>query len=165
MTAKQDMQMIIDHPSLVPLPSRLGWSCMTALFWAVWVYLWLPLLTLAAWSLGFYQVHNYFQWEKEIIELKRIIAQYSLVVAAFGGTLLLWALSEYVRFRNKHRRSASLPVSPQELAAHAAVLAEDIAAWQKLRSLVAYHDDQGSIIGADCAAYPPQAAPARPPSL
>lgn len=140
--------MIIDQPSLVPLHSRLGWSCVTALFWGIWIYLWMPLATLAGWGFGFYQAHQYFQWEQQLIELKRLLALYSIVIGAFGGSLLGWALAEYMRFRNKHRRSPAVPVLPQDLAGHAGVLAEELASWQKLRCAVAHHDDQGALIGA-----------------
>lgn len=140
--------MIIDHPSLVPLHSRLGWSCVTALFWAVWLYLWMPLATLAGWSFGFYQAHHYFQWEQQVLELKRLLALYSIVIAAFGGSLLAWALSEYMRFRNKRRRSPAVPVRPQDLARHAGVPAEELASWQTLRCAVAHHDDHGALVGA-----------------
>jgi len=140
--------MIIEHPSLVPLHSRLGWSCVTALFWGIWIYLWMPLATLAGWSFGIYQAHHYFQWEQQVVELKRLLALYSIVIAAFGGSLLAWALSEYMRFRNKSRRSAAVPVLPQDLARHAGVQAEDLASWQTLRCAVAHHDEHGGLIAA-----------------
>lgn len=143
------ISMIIEQPSLVPLHSRLGWSGVTAMFWGIWIYLWMPLLTLAAWSFGFYRAHEQFQWEKEVLELRRLLGWYSIVVAAFGGSLLLWALSEYMRFRNAHRRSASAPACAQDLACYTGVLEEDVAAWQSLRCVLAYHDDHGNLIGAD----------------
>lgn len=145
------MPMIIEQPSLVPLHSRLGWSGVTAMFWCIWIYLWMPLLTLAAWSFGFYQAHEQFQWEKEVIELRRLLGWYSIVVAAFGGSLLLWALSEYLRFKNKHRRSSSASIRPQDLARYTGAPEVDVATWQSLRCVLAYHDDHGSLIGADSA--------------
>lgn len=149
MNDRKACPMIIDHRSSVPLHHRLGWGCVTAAFWMVWIYLWMPLVTLAAWSFGFYQVHKYIQWEQQVIELRRLLSLYSVVAAAFGGALLLWAMSEYVRFRNKRRRRPSLPVLPDDLARHAGVLAKDIAAWQRLRCVLAYHDAHGGLIGAE----------------
>lgn len=149
MDAKSKTPLIIDQSSLVPVSNRLGWGAITAVFWAVWVYLWLPLITLAAWSFGFYQAHAYFHWEDQVAELKRLMGVYSVVVTALGSILLLWALSEYMRFHNKHRRTAAPPVSPKDLADQCGVSALDVAAWQKQRCLVAYHDDNGGFIGAD----------------
>lgn len=149
MSEKQKRPLIIDQPSLVPMTSRVGWGVITTAFWGIWLYLWLPLITLAAWSFGFYQAHTYFQWEYQVAELKRLMGVYTIVVTALGSILLLWALSEYMRFHNKHRRSSAEPVSPKELSMHCGLSALDIAAWQKLRCLIAYHDENGGFIGAD----------------
>ncbi|MGH8808384.1 MAG: poly-beta-1,6-N-acetyl-D-glucosamine biosynthesis protein PgaD [Noviherbaspirillum sp.] len=143
------MPLIIDHPSLVPLPRRLGWGCVTILFWLTWIYLWMPFLTLAAWSFGFFQAYSHFQWEREVMELKRLLVLYSMVVAVFGGALLMWALLEYVRFRHKHRRSTAAPVLPQDIEEQFGLPAARIIAWQACRCVVAYHDDHGMLTGAD----------------
>ncbi len=143
------MQLIIDHPSLVPLPRRLGWGLVTIVFWAVWVYLWVPFLTLAAWSFGFYQAYNHFHWEREVMELKRLLVLYAIIITIFGGALLLWATSEYLRFRFARRRSSSLPVPPQELAQYTGLSAEHLIECQRLRCVVAYHDEHGAMLGAE----------------
>jgi len=149
MSEKQKRPLIIDQSSLVPMSSRVGWSVVTTVFWAIWFYLWLPLITLAAWSFGFYQAHTYFHWEYQLAELKRLMGVYSIVVTALGSILLLWALSEYMRFRNKHRRSSAEPVSAKELSLQCGLSELDIAAGQKMQCVVAYHDENGRFIGAD----------------
>ncbi|GAB3538593.1 hypothetical protein GCM10027343_04720 [Noviherbaspirillum agri] len=159
MSEKKKLPLIIDEPSLVPMVSRLGWGAITTAFWAIWFYLWLPLITLAAWSFGLYQAHAQFHWDQQVAELKRLLGVYSIVVAALGSILLLWALSEYLRFHNKHRRSSAEPVSPKELSQQCGLSALDIAAWQKLQCVIAYHDDNGGFIGADAVEVPYEASP------
>lgn len=160
MSEKKKMPLIIDQPSLVPMSSRVGWGVITTFFWAIWLYLWLPLITLAAWSFGFYQAHTYFHWDYQVAELKRLMAVYSVVVAALGSILLLWAFSEYLRFHNKHRRSSAEPVSPKELSQQCGLSSLDIAAWQKMRCAIAYHDENGGFIGADPVEAHHEAVPA-----
>jgi len=143
------MSLIIDHPKQVPFPRRLGWGCVTVVFWMLWVYLWLPLLTLVAWSFGVYQGYDHFRWQEDALELKRLVGLYSVIIAALGGALLLWALSEYMRFRHKHRRAGTEPVTPAELGAAAGIDAHLLAHAQQQRCLLAFHDAQGSLLGVE----------------
>lgn len=143
------MSMIIDQPALVSLPRRLSWGCVTIAFWAAWCYLWLPLLTLAAWSIGMHEAYDQFRLKHEINELKRLACLYAMVIAALGGTLLLWALSEFVRFRNSSRRLVAPPAQAEDLAQHVGLPAGDLAAWQSQRCIVAYHDNHGQLLSAE----------------
>ena len=43
------INLIIDKPALQALPDRLVWAAVTAVFWLIWFYLWLPWITLVAW--------------------------------------------------------------------------------------------------------------------
>jgi biofilm PGA synthesis protein PgaD len=143
------MPLIIDRPTLLPMSRRLGWGLVTLFFWAVWVYLWTPLLTLAAWGFGFYRVYSEFRWEVEVMELRRLVVIYFLIASALGGSLLLWAFSEYMRFHNKNRRVMPLPTTPRDLAIDAGLQAGDLVSWQNGRCLVAHHDHHGALLGAE----------------
>lgn len=140
------MSLIIDHPKEVPLPRRVGWGFVTFLFWMLWFYLWVPLITFVAWALGLNQAFNVFQWENDVMELKRLVVIYILIIAALGSCLLLWAFSEFMRFRNLNRRTKPTSVRTEECAAYAEVRAKDMEAWQKSRSMIAFHDDHGELI-------------------
>lgn len=140
------MSLIIDQPNLVSWPRRIGWGFVTFAFWLAWTYLWLPLLTVVAWSIGIYEVFEYVRWYDEALELKRLISIYMIVIAAMGGALLLWALSEYLRFRNKNRRTARPPATEEELADYLGVPVQSLQEWQGYRSVVAFHDEHGDLI-------------------
>lgn len=147
MNAQSFNTMIIEQSSSLPVHYRVGWGCVTAAFWGVWLYLWMPLVTLAAWSFGFYQAQQHLQWEHTPGELKRLLMFYAIIAAALGGALLLWAAAEYMRFRNRNRRRASRPACTQDLAQHAGLPVENLAAWQRLRCVTAYHDELGGLSG------------------
>ncbi|MEN3364827.1 MAG: biofilm synthesis protein PgaD [Burkholderiales bacterium] len=152
------MQMIIDQPGFVPLSRRVGWGCVTVLCWAVWIYLWLPVVTLVAWGMGFYQAYTELGWKAEVIELRRLLVLYLCVAAIFGGCLLLWALLEYTRFRRQHRRARPVQAEVPELAAYTGLRSEDISIWRKCRCVVAHHDEYGVMRGADNFHVPAAAA-------
>ncbi|RJG06025.1 poly-beta-1,6-N-acetyl-D-glucosamine biosynthesis protein PgaD [Noviherbaspirillum cavernae] len=143
------MSLIIDQPSLTSIPKRIGWGGVTFLFWTVWIYLWMPFITLAAWMFGYYQAYSQFRWEQEVEELKRLVILYTTIVAWLGGSLLLWARVEYMRFRNVHRRAWPVPATTEDLARYAELPAAEVNAWQHARCVIARHDEHGKLVGAD----------------
>jgi poly-beta-1,6-N-acetyl-D-glucosamine biosynthesis protein PgaD len=70
-------------------------------------------------------------------------------VACLGGSLLLWARVEYLRFRNVHRRATPTSATIEELAVYVEVAVDDLRSWQNERCLVARHDEHGNLLGAD----------------
>lgn len=143
------MPLIIDQPKLVPWPKRLGWGTATFLFWIIWIYLWMPFITLAAWFFGVSKAHTQFWLIQELVELQRLVVIYAAVIIALGSTLLIWALIDFLRFRNVHRRIAPTAARQEELADYIGVPEQEIAALHNARSIVAHHDDHGVLIGAD----------------
>jgi len=143
------MSLIIDQPLLIPLSRRIGWGSVTIAFWGIWVYLWLPFVTLAAWALGFHQASAQFTWTQDAAELQRLFILYIVIVAWLGGALLLWARIEYLRFRNVNRRAVPSAATLDELAVYASLDADDMRAWQDERCLVASHDENGNMVEAN----------------
>lgn len=142
------LPLIIDKPALTPLPSRIGWGTLTFVFWLLWAYLWLPLITSAIWALGFDQVITYFPWSQGNHEMRHLMALYLLIITGLGGSLVSWAQLEYRRFRHVRRRAMPPFVTIEELAAHAGLNIADMRDWQNARRLVVTHDDHGKMIHA-----------------
>jgi biofilm PGA synthesis protein PgaD len=140
------MPLIIDRPALVPVSTRLGWGLVTVFFWAVWIYLWMPLVTLTAWSLGIYRAYSELSWQGEMMELRRLAGLYLIVAGALGGSLLLWAFCEYMRFRNKNRRTMPLTTQLQDLAVYTGLHVQQLASWQTRRCVIAEHDEHGALL-------------------
>ncbi len=141
--------LIIEKPLLVPAPSRFGWALVTGFFWMVWVYLWLPLLTVVAWLSGI----NLFgklagqTAAHELREFGQLVVIYAAVICIMGGSLLTWARIEFLRFRNVNRRSRPEPVSIVEVAQYAGVPVEELSRWAQSKRVVIHHDAHGRVTG------------------
>ena len=140
--------LIFEKPSLAPLPHRVGWAFFTALFWVIWGYLWMPLVTLLAWGLGLHAYTGYFDDNKffQMHQMEHIAILYSSIVGLMGGSLLLWARIEFLRFHNVNRRSVPLPVKLDELADYASLSQDSLQHWSTARRLVVHHDDHGHVM-------------------
>lgn len=136
---------------------KLAYGAVTVAFWAFWVYLWVPLLALLAWSLGVQQAYKYMIEFGGHIDLVRLVAFYLLVIVLLGGTLLLWAGYNIVRFGGAERRTPVAPVTTDQVARMYNLDAAEIERWQGLRRIVVNHDEQGAISGVETH---PAAAPA-----
>ena len=143
--------LIIEKPSPAPLSNRVGWAFFTAFFWIVWVYLWMPLITLGIWVLGFDAYGDYFQHlsQSQIDEMKHLFILYLSIVVVLGGSLLVWARTEFMRFRNVNRRTRPLPTKVEELANFAQVATETMADLSSVRRMLVHHDDHGKFLYAE----------------
>lgn len=143
--------LIFEKPSLSPLPQRVGWTFFTAFFWLVWAYLWMPLVTLAIWMLGFYAYGDYIDRnvERRVGEVGHLAIVYTSVVCALGGSLLLWARIEFVRFHDVNRRTRPEPVGIDEIALYAQLPVEEVSSWSHARRLVLHHDSHGRVLSGE----------------
>lgn len=139
--------LIFENRRLAPLPHRIGWTFFTAIFWILWLYLLLPLFTLLLWVLGLASYVEYFGWTV-FFEFDRMIntaLTYSLVVFILGGSLLLWARVEFMRFRDRARRGIPVAVSSEEIALFTKLPVEKIELWKTARRIVIDHDLHGNL--------------------
>lgn len=141
-------ELIFEKPSLAPLPQRVGWAFFTALFWIVWAYLWMPLITLVAWAFGLHAYTGYFDNNEffQLHQMEHIAILYTSIVGMMGGSLLLWARIEFLRFHNVNRRSVPVPVSVDELARHASLPEAQLRDWTVARRVIAHHDNHGHLM-------------------
>jgi biofilm PGA synthesis protein PgaD len=158
--SKHSKALIIESPGLQrPLPRNV-WKLVTALFWAAWFWIWLPLLTVIGWAFGINTVFDQFVTRWGYIELLRLLPYYLLVIGVSGVSLVGWSLLQYHRFHGKERRKAFPLVTRAEIATGLGLAEETTAPWAAARRMVAYHDENGRVswveIGdvADAAAPP-----------
>ncbi len=108
--------LVIHRPSLQTLRQKYVSRVLTFVFWLLWFFLWIPLITFIGWIAGFDIFYL------EMIELEgyqEVAAEFSLFllgVAIIGGLLGIWALYNFLRFKNVERRTAINPVNNQQLA-------------------------------------------------
>lgn len=140
--------LIIDKPALQALPDRLVWATVTALFWLVWFYLWLPWITLAAWFVfGYTGYLQYLVYDTQVDNAK-LFGAYLLVIQGLGALLLGWAFVEWWRFHGHDRRRRSRDLDVAQLAAAFELDPARLKAWQGARRLVVSHDGSGRVTSA-----------------
>ena len=85
---------LIERPDLQSPQQRTLYGALTLAFWALWFYLWLPVLALLAWALGFQQAYKYMVVLDGYQQLLRLLGIYSLIILLLGGGLLRLADDE-----------------------------------------------------------------------
>lgn len=137
-------ELIINRPELQRRGQRALHGTLTALAWMVWGYLWLPLITLVAWYFG---VRSFITEivipDRSTLVLTAIV--YFIVIAVLGGSLLLWSRYNLQRFRDRSRRSASPPVTPEETMEWFELSAATLEDFRSAGSLVVEHGDDGEV--------------------
>lgn len=137
--------LIIDRPDLQSTPQRVVSTGLTAFFWAVWVYLWLPVFALLGWAFGASRFYEEMVVEHGGAALLDALGWYALVIALLAGSLVLWASYNFIRFRDNERRSTRCATTLDEVAAHAGLEPDTLRRWQQARVLRLRHDDSGRI--------------------
>jgi biofilm PGA synthesis protein PgaD len=110
--------MIIENPKLQSKTLRTVWLAVTMFMWLVYVYLWLPLISLLAWWFGYKTFKYHMVTLNGFLGLKSVFIGYFLVILGIGILLILWAKLEKFRFRHKKRRTGSRAVSHRAVAKH-----------------------------------------------
>jgi poly-beta-1,6-N-acetyl-D-glucosamine biosynthesis protein PgaD len=142
-------ELIIDSPDLQLATPRRSWAFVKSLGWLLWFMLWLPLLTLLGWYFGYETIVEQFVDRKGSIELVRLLPTYLLVIGVCGGSLVVWSLIEYWRFRRRARRNPIPNMGNQALAEMTHSSVEAVQSWQNARRVVAYHDASAKIVTVD----------------
>ncbi len=136
---------IINRPDLQTLRQRFGYSFLTLLFWLVWFYLWIPLLSLVGWIFGIDLIHDEMIVREGIQALIELLGWYFLVIFLISAVLGAWAMVNLLRFRGKERRGPRPVVGDVSLAGDFSVTSEQVALWRECKRLVISHDVDGNI--------------------
>jgi biofilm PGA synthesis protein PgaD len=145
MTGAPQDSLIIERPDLQSWPALLGSRLVTAIMWVLYVYLWLPLVTLIGWAFGIDAAY------RQMIELGGYQVVVSLwiffaaVIVIMGGALLTWARVNLYRFRGRDRRSAPGLTDRARMAADFGLSAEQLQLLQACRRAALSHDPDGSL--------------------
>ncbi|TVP77726.1 MAG: poly-beta-1,6-N-acetyl-D-glucosamine biosynthesis protein PgaD [Gemmatimonadales bacterium] len=143
-----ETELIFDRPELQARRHRWAYTTLTLIAWVVWMYLWLPLITLLAWYFGIRALIR----EAVIPDpgtVLSIAAIYLLVVAILGGILIGWSRYNLRRFGGKDRRKEARGVPASEVAAHFGIREDTLADMRAGRSLVLSHSPGGRVSGVE----------------
>lgn len=159
---------IIERPELQSPLQRATTRGLTFVFWVIWIYLWLPLISLLAWWAGIELFREHMLDNNGYKILFDDINWYGLVIVVSGVILVGWARYNLLRFRDRESRKNPLIVDLAAYAQHFKIDAQRLKQWQAAKRLVIHHDKHGDItlIEAHASAeagtgqrHPPQAGP------
>lgn len=145
MSGRRETDIFINAPALRGPHRRAGDQLLTLIMWAIYAYLWLPLISLLAWFIGidlFYQemvVNGGFEAFVELSTWYLIVIV--LIVFMVGG----WSASNYFRFHDKNRRQAQPQVSDPEIAAWFSLDEEKLGGIREADRALLIFDESGEI--------------------
>jgi len=137
---------IIVRPDLQTIRQRFGYSFLTFLFWLIWFYLWIPLISLGGWLFGVDLIHDEMVVRDGLNSLIELLGVYFLVIFLISAILGIWAIVNLWRFRGKNRRGPRATVSEEKLSDDFNVSSQQVVAWRQCRRLVISHDAEGNIV-------------------
>lgn len=106
--------LLIERPELQSTQQRAVFGILTLVMWAIWFYLWLPLITLVGWYLGFDLFADYILNLRED-EQWRDLLLYGVVIVLSGMGLFLWSQYNLSRFSGLDRRAGAGKVENRAL--------------------------------------------------
>lgn len=150
-TAATIQAIIIESPSLQTLQQQFGSSLVTLIFWGLWLYLFMPLFSFAAWFFGFQIFYHHMIILQGYEGLFHLLKWYTLFFGGLCGSLLLWARINFFRFRNKENRKQVDYTTTNELASQFNQSASRLAILQKCKKMTLHLSKDGLLLnGSDC---------------
>lgn len=140
----ESRELVVDRPELQKRPQRVIYSTLTLIAWAVWVYLWLPLVTLVAWYFGL----RVFLREIVIPDPRTMMmvgVAYLAVVVVLGGALLVWSRYNVRRFRGNERREDAPPLADSEVREWFEIQPEVLERFRSAARMTVHLDDDGQV--------------------
>lgn len=137
-------KLIIEDSELQSPSQRVIYGTLTLLFWAIWIYMWLPLLTIGAWAFGVQRFVDIMIVKEGLTKLANVLTIYLIIIAIMGGALVIWATYNRFRFAGRERRTTQRPLERSSaLLAKAFARRESTALiWQHKKTVrVSHHPD------------------------
>jgi len=138
-------EVCIDAPELLTRRQQLRDTVVTGFMWVLYAYLWLPLISLVAWILGFEFAYDVMVRSGGAAQLRVVASWYlaaiALILAIFGA----WSLSNRLRFSHQNRRGSFERISDQSYIAYFGISAEVLALLRHSASLALEFDAVGAI--------------------
>jgi len=111
-----DPKIYIDSPELLTAKERARDTLMTAGMWGAYLYLWVPLISLGAWLLGFQFGYDVMVRAGGARDLVHALKTFGVAIALIFLVVMLWSYSNRSRYRDNNRRHAGAAVPDESLA-------------------------------------------------
>ena len=135
---------IIYRPDLQSRSQRWFYRMLTTGAWVVWVYRFLPLISIVAWGLGIDYFARY-MLEPGGAGYLFTLTTYTVVIAASALIIVGWSRYNQIRSRRYNRRSQPQPVSDEMIQERFFVSADDLARIHDSKIMVLELDDDGHV--------------------
>ncbi|MGD8324143.1 MAG: poly-beta-1,6-N-acetyl-D-glucosamine biosynthesis protein PgaD [Gammaproteobacteria bacterium] len=117
-------------------------TLITAILWAVYLYLWVPLVSLLAWAMGFEFAYDVMVRAGGARDLLPILLEYLVVVSIIFSAFTIWSVSNRLRYRDLKRRARRAPVRDEALSEYFQIPVSQIAAMRS-RQVIHVSIDEG----------------------
>jgi poly-beta-1,6-N-acetyl-D-glucosamine biosynthesis protein PgaD len=135
----------IHAPELLTRREQVRDRFATGIMWVLYAYLWLPVISLAAWVLGFEFAYDVLVRAGGFAHLKTLLYWYGLTIAIIFVAFGAWSFSNRMRFAGNDRRRHLTPVTNESLAAFFEISEDDLAMLRRGRSLSVGFNAVGAI--------------------
>ena len=132
-----------DVPEQLTRSERARDTFITALLWGLYLYLWVPLVSLIAWALGFEFAYDVMVRAGGARDLLPILLEYTVVVSVILSAFTIWSVSNRLRFKGLNRRNRRDPVSDEQLSEYFGISIAQIASMRSHQILRVTFDDEG----------------------
>lgn len=126
---------IIQRPERQSHAQRAAFATLTVFAWLFWAFLWLPLLTLAAWAFGIRSA-----WVQlrvfDLVDNGGDINVILIVAVVCAAVFSAWSKYNHARFAGKQKRRGNKPVGVPQTAAAIGASTEDAMRIQAHRRAV-----------------------------
>ena len=109
-------QLHINAPELLSGRDRTRDLIITAVMWSVYLYLWMPLISLFAWLFGFELAYDVMVRRGGAQHIGGVFLIYVLIVVAIFFTVTVWSMANLWRYGKLNRRHGAKPTSIEEMA-------------------------------------------------
>jgi biofilm PGA synthesis protein PgaD len=135
----------INEPQLMSRRQRIGDAMATGLMWALYSYLWAPLVSLVAWLLGFEFAYDVMVRAGGLHVLEEVMYFYGLMIFCIIIVVTAWSLINRYRFVNRDRRQAGETVTDTEIAEKFGLDPKQLNQLKTARAIRLSHDEAGNI--------------------
>ena len=118
---------------------------LTLLMWGVYIYLWIPLITLGAWLAGFDRFYEVMINYGGFDVVMGMLDWYALMIITIAGCIVSWSGINYRRFHGKERRYSAPGTEARKISEFFGVPETEIDRIQSSRRLLIDLDDLGCI--------------------
>lgn len=119
---------------------------LTLLMWGVYIYLWIPLITLGAWLLGFEKFYEVMISYGGFAVALRLIDMYALMIIAIATCVLSWSGINYYRFHNRERRATTAVSNRRDISEFFGIPELELERVQASRRMEIDLDESGRIM-------------------